>query len=269
MPTQNLVAGALAAALGTALSPAVAAVQITAPDTVYLQDFDTLANSGTNNAWVNDATLPGWSLFTAAGTAVSSYAADTGGSNAGAFKSLGTSGSAERALGGVGSGGSYFGSPASGALAGWTAVAFDNATGSDLLGFTLGFAGEQWRNGGNTSAQTMTFEYGLGSAFDTVASWLSPGAGFDWASPVTGSSSGAVDGNTAGRVDGLGGSVALDWAAGQTLWLRWAEVNDFGSDHALAIDDLSFSVTAVPEPGTYALLLSGLLAMGAFVRRRG
>lgn len=260
----------LAALLAAMLAiPAHAAIQITTADDVYLQDFDSLATSGTTNAWTNDSTLAGWSLFNAAGAAIGSYRADTGASNAGSFYSFGSSGSSDRALGGVGSGGSYFGSPASGSVAGWIAVAFENATGGALSGFSLTFVGEQWRNGGNTSTQTMTLQYGLGGSFDGVADWISPGGSLDWSSPIAGSSGAAVDGNAEGDTGYHAGSVAVDWAAGQTLWLRWAEVNDVGNDHGLAIDDLSFSVTAVPEPGTYAMLLSGLLAMGAFVRRKG
>jgi hypothetical protein len=246
---------------------AQAAISVDSASFLYAESFDTLAASGSSNAWVNDSTLSGWSLFTAAGATPSSYAADTGSSNAGAFKSFGDTGSAERAFGGVGSGGSYFGSPASGSLAGWISVAFANDTGASLAGFSLTFAGEQWRNA-NTSAQTMALSYGLGNSFDTVADWTSPGGGFDWASPVAGGPAGAVDGNGVGQVAGLGGSVTLPWASGDTLWIRWAEFNDVGSDHALAIDDLSFTVTPVPEPGTYALMAAGLACMGLFIRNR-
>jgi len=42
-----------------------------------------------------------------------------------------------------------------------------------------------------------------------------------------------------------------------------------GDQSALVPDTSAFSVTAVPEPGTYAMLLSGLLAIGTFVRRKG
>ena len=71
-----------------------------------------------------------------------------------------------------------------------------------------------------------------------------------------------------GAVLGLAWGVATTWAAGDTLWLRWVERNDIGNDHGLAIDDLSFSVTAVPEPGTLALMLAGLAAVAFVARRR-
>ena len=57
----------------------------------------------------NDSTLPGWSLFVSNGNPPPTYAIDTGSSNGGAFKSLGASGNTDRALGGVGSSGTYFG----------------------------------------------------------------------------------------------------------------------------------------------------------------
>lgn len=141
-------------------------------------------------------------------------------------------------------------------------------------GFTIGFDGEQWRNGGPTTtggpvfAQPMVFEYGFGASFGAVSNWVSPGGGFDWTSPVFSGTAGAVDGNTTGRVAGVGGTVATSWASGDTLWVRWTERNDFGNDHALAIDNLSLTVTPVPEPETYAMLLAGLAVLGGVARRR-
>lgn len=256
-----------AAGLLWAAVSAQAAISVDATNFAHGESFDTLTTSTSNTAWSNDLTLPGWSLFTSSGVAAPTYAADSGSSNTGTFRSYGSSGSGERALGGAGSGGSYFGSPASGAIAGWIAVAFRNDTGTALTGFTLGFDGEQWRNGGNTTAQPMVLEYGFGSSFGSVA-WTAPGGSFDWSSPVTGSSAAAVDGNGAGRVTGLGGSIETAWAAGDSLWIRWTERNDVGNDHGLAIDNLSFSVSAVPEPDATAMLLAGLATIGFLVRRR-
>jgi PEP-CTERM motif len=252
-----------------AAMPAHAAITLGAGATTYRQDFDTLATSGTAT-WNNDATLQGWSLFDSTGAAVSSYSAGTGSSNAGAFYSFGAGVNADRALGGVGSGGAYFGAPASGAVAGYIAASFVNATGALLHGFDIGFDGEQWRNGGNTSAQTMVFSYGFGANFADVV-WATPGGGFDFNSPVVGTTAAALDGNTTGLVSGRGGTIDSDWSAGQTLWVRWTERNDVGNDHGLAIDNLSLSVSAVtpvPEPSTYALFFAGLCAVGYVARRR-
>ncbi len=248
---------------------AQAAIGLGSPAATYSQNFDTLAS--TAGAWANDSTLAGWSLFNRNGAAITALAAGTGSSNAGSFYSFGAAGNSERALGGVASGGAYFGSPAAGALAGTMAVAFSNDTGSALAGFTLGFDGEQWRDGGSATpaAQTMSLQYGFGSDFATVT-WQTPGGSFNFSSPVfTNTGSGAaVDGNTAGLVAGLGGSISTLWAPGETLWVRWIEDNNFGNDHGLAIDNLSFSVTAVPEPGTTGLLLAGLAVVGLLARRR-
>ena len=219
---------------------------------LYSQSFDALALSGSGNGWANDVTLPGWHLFrqpAAAPVALATYNADSGTGNAGAFVSYGSTGSSDRALGGLGSGGSYFGSPSSGSVAGWFALALTNASGAAISSLDLSFNGEQWRNGGNTAAQTMELQWGFGASFEQVGLWATPGASFNWASPVTGSTAGAVDGNGAGRVAGVGGSLDLSaspWAADATLWLRWAEINDPGNDHGLAIDDLRLSVATPP-----------------------
>ena len=116
----------------------------------------------------------------------------------------------------------------------------------------------------------MVLEFGGGASFGTVGTWTAPGGAFSWASPVTGATAAAVDGNTAGRVAGLGGTVSgMAWASGDTLWIRWVERNDSGNDHGLAIDDLSLTVSTVPEPSAWAMMLAGLAAVGFVARRRG
>lgn len=258
-----LIAAAVAAAASTA---AQAAVSLTG--TSYSQNFDSLGVAETANPWTNDSTLEGWSLFKSTGDAITSLAAGDGRSSTGSFYGFGTSGSTERALGGLASGGAYFGSPGSGAPAGYIAASFSNGTGHQIEDVTLRFDGEQWRNGGNASAQSMIFQYGIGNTFSAVVHWTNAAA-FNWSSPVVGASAAAVNGNDAGRVADVGGTFATpNWNSGSTLWLRWVEDNDLGNDHGLAIDNFSLSVSAVPEPAAYAMLLAGLGLLGLAARRR-
>ncbi|NCT83758.1 MAG: PEP-CTERM sorting domain-containing protein [Comamonadaceae bacterium] len=244
------------AGLLAALS-AQAAVSVTGPTFTYTQSFDSLAASGTANPWVNDSTLQGWSLFNGT-AALTSYRASTGTDTTGAAYSFGLA--ADRALGSI----------ASGSLASPTlALALTNNTGFALDSFTLRFDGEQWRNGGNTAVQQLTVQYGFGSSFTGVTTWINAGAAFDVKSLVNTATAAAVNGNVAGLSANLGGTISTNWAAGDTLWIRWNDVNDAGNDHGLAIDNVSLSVTAaVPEPGSYAMLLAGLGAVGFIARRR-
>lgn len=223
----------------------------------YTQNFDTLAPSGTGNAWANNSTLPGWFLFNKTPSAIIAYDAGDGGGNTGKFYSFGTGTSADRALGGLASGGAYFGSPAIGSAAGWIAFAATNATGAPVHGVTVKFNGEQWRDGGAAAPnrQPMKLQYRFGGTFDAAAAWTDAPTPFSYESPVwANTATGAkVDGDRAGRVNNVGGDLDLSatpWAAGDTLWLRWIELNDAGSDHGLAIDDFSLkaigSDTAAP-----------------------
>lgn len=248
------------AALAAAVLPAQAAIGVNSSAFVYTESFDSLASTGTANAWLNDSTLAGWSLFNNVGTAVSTYRAGAGTTTNGAIYSFGSVAD-DRALGGIGSGG----------FSGYFAVAFTNTGASAYDSFTVNFDGEQWRDGGNATpvTQTMALQFGMGSSFGAVGTWTAAGAAFDLNAPVFTTTGAAVNGNAAGLVAGLGGTVSTPWAPGQTLWLRWVENNDAGSDHGLAIDNLRFSVTsAVPETGTWAMLLAGLALVGVAARRR-
>lgn len=247
---KTLIASAALAALAL---PAHAAIGIGSPSGSYAQSFDSL----TSTTWVNDGTLAGWNLFRTAGSV--SLIVGNGSSNTGGLYSFGSTGSTDRALGSIASGSTG---------ANTIAVAFTNNTGVTLTGFTAGYDGEQWRNGGNTATHTLTAQYGFGSSYASV-SWLNAASSFTVSSLVNTSTAGAIDGNVAGKSSGLGGSVATPWAAGQTLWLRWTDIDNPGADHGLAIDNFSLSVTApVPEPGSLAMLLAGLATLGFVARHR-
>jgi hypothetical protein len=226
----------------------------------YSQNFDTLAQTGTSNPWVNDTTISGWHLYRSGSPvqAVTSYRAGTGSGTTAGFYSFGAANATDRALGGIGSS----------TLSGWIAASFLNSSLETFGSFNVLWNGEQWRNS-MAAAQTMTFEYGFGNSFDNI-SWIAPGGAFNWTTPVTGGTSAQSGiGNGAGRVNDVGGTISgLTWLPGQSLWLRWAEIDDSGNDHALAIDDFRLNATparstaSVPEAGrTVTLLMVGLAAL--------
>ena len=277
IPTRFLISIALVIVITLPLAPAcLSQVFYTTPGSYYQQNFNTLANSGSSVTWQNGLTLDGgWSLFhrTSASVAspipVTSYATGDGSSAIGSFYSYGVTSGSDRALGGLGTGGAYFGSPASGATAGRITLAVQNKTTSPLTEFTLSYAGEQWRNNGAASPQTMRFEYGLGTAFNTVPNWIAPGSAFDFTSLNNSTLAARVNGNTTGLSPDHGGSIGnLTWERDQTLWLRWTELNDVGNDHGLAIDDIQFSASSVPEPSEYAAIAGVALVGFALWRRR-
>jgi hypothetical protein len=244
---------------------AQADVSLTSAASTYTQSFDSLASTGSGISWANDATLPGWSLFAAAPVATYNTGNGSNGSVAGFF-SFGATSSDDRSLGAVVTN-AFAGAAGTGTV--YTVLSLTNASGAAFDSFTLHYDGEQWRNNGNAAAQSLVLQYGFGATYASVgSSWTNAGSSFNFTSPVVGTTAAAVDGNGAGLVAGIGGTVTTDWAAGSTLWIRWADLNDAGNDHLLAIDNVSLSVTAVPEPSTYAMLLAGVAAVGFMARRR-
>ena len=273
------ITGLLAAVAYSTLTTTVhGQVSLTSPTATYTQNFDTLSSTvGTGIAWSNNTTIPGWSLFAqpAPGTAITTYDASTGSATAGTFYSFGVAGTnavTDRALGGLASGNAYFGSPPSGTVAGWMAVGLTNNTGVAITRPAVSFDGEQWRNNGNTTQQTMVMEYGKGATFAAVTTWTPAGSSFNFTSPIATATAAALDGNAAAnRVAGLGGTLDLTSPSftvgtGETIWIRWIENNDVGNDHALAIDNFSF--TPVPEPTTTVGLGAAVLGAWTVVRRK-
>lgn len=224
------------AASWAAAAPAV--ISLTTLGTPYTQNFDSLAQTGTNVAWTDDTTINGWY------STRTTYNGGTGSSNTGALYSFGVAGTnpvTDRALGGIGSGGT-------GTF--YWAARFVNNTGSAISSLDISFVGEQWRDGGavTPAQQTMPFQYQVANAgvitdADTPSTGWTGLASLDFSSPTftnTGGG-GALDGNLA--VNRTTKSATLTFgtpvAAGQEIWLRWTDNNDGGNDHALAIDDLS------------------------------
>ena len=219
----------------------------------YSQDFDSLANSvGQNTNWVDNLTLPGLYISkSVAPNAVTSYRVDSGASLTGAIYSYGTNdanGITDRALGSVAAG-----TPGNFAYG----IRFTNDTGSAQSNITVSYTGEQWRNGGNASAQKLAFSYLVSSSPITSSDALNANSwtaftGMDFTTPTTGLTAGALDGNNPANEE-VFTNVVLSGVVvqpGQEIFLRWFDTNDTGNDHAVAVDNLtvSFSVSANSPP---------------------
>ena len=221
----------VAGAIGLLLAGAgVAAGQasLSAIDTAYTQDFNTLASTGQS-----DVVPLGWAFSELGTNANTTYTAGTGSNNAGDTYSFGSTGSSERA----------FGSLLSGSLIPMIGVAFTNNTGATISSLDVAYAGEQWRLGqSGRGADRLDFEYNLSATSLTQASgWVDVNS-LDFSSPVTVGTVGALDGNASANRTALSGTITgLSIAPGQTFWLRWADFNVSGSDDGLAIDDFSLT----------------------------
>ncbi|EEF61632.1 PEP-CTERM sorting domain-containing protein [Pedosphaera parvula] len=255
----------LLSASGVAALSAQAQVSLTGSP--YTQNFDTLANSGTANTWTDNTTIAGWYAGTS-GTFSGTYRADIGSSTTGAIYSYGSSAATDRALGSVASG-------TTGTLA--YGVRLQNNTGGMIGNLNLSYTGEQWRNGGNATAQTLSLTYRISSGPITSSdaagtqSWTSY-ASLNFTSPTTGATAAALDGNNAANHTFISATLTgITLNAGDEIFFRWVDLNDAGNDHGLAVDDftLSYDPVAVPEPSTFALLGVGAMAgMFVLVRRK-
>jgi hypothetical protein len=218
----------------------VPAIRMTAASGRYLQDFNTLATNGTTAVWDNAAEpLEAWYAY-AGLVPVSGYGVAKGSETAGSVYAYGTEGGAERSLGSVVS-------TTTGEIR--YGVAFTNECGETVTNLTVSYTGEQWRCASN-DIQSLTFGYCVTNAvlpLPQAAGRYCLALRFD-APHTTDMKAGAVDG--AGAV--LTASLPMSVPPGGVLILFWTDVNDAGSDHGLAIDDLAVTWSAgkpVPREG--------------------
>ena len=210
-------------ALGTSTPPA----SLTALDTAYTQNFDTLASAGASNA------LPtGWALDES-GTSTrndGNYTAGTGSDNAGDVYAFGSVGSTDRA----------FGTLLSGTLTPIVGASFTNNTGATITSVDISYTGEQWRFGAVGRADELDFQYSTTATGLNVGTFTSVSA-LNFVSPVQ-AAVGARDGNAVGNRAAVSGTISgLSVPPGATFWIRWTDFNAAGADDGLAIDDFTLT----------------------------
>lgn len=228
------------------------------------ENFDTLPTANVTGVFSAtagvQAAIPGLTAWSGAkiagsGTAATNFIANDGTSNTGALFSMGLAGNGERALGTTASGTNVFA----------FGVDLVNGTGGVLTQVTISFTKEQWRSSTSTN-NVLSFAYGLSGGSITGANFLSdaslsPETNLDVVGDPFVTTNGALNPPSTALVSYT--ITGLNWQAGDSLFIRWSDVNDIGNDAMLGIDDFSFA--AVPTPGTAALLGLGGLVMA---RRR-
>ncbi len=185
--------------------------------------------------------------------------------NVGTVFNLGTTGSADRALGG------YPRTTPSGDQVYQVGVV--NNTGGALASIQLSYFGEQWRQAQGTSSSGPELLRVLASSTSSIDGFTYF-AGLDFLAPKQTTADapvGGLDGNAAANRVFVSGTITFVSAVpnGGTFYVRWHDWNDNGtSDHFLGIDDVSIS-SVVPEPTTASLLLMAVgVLVGARARRQ-
>lgn len=259
--------------------------QITYVGAAYNQDFSSLNwnASETQGSWVNNSTLPGWSVSSSVATTLyrPGWAGSQASNNlAGAdadnyFKVMQTLVSGTQAGGDrVWDGNNRIGFRTGGGPGNsFATLQLTNSTGGLLNQFTISYEAAQFlaREGGaidvrysfdNTNWTTIS---GAGSTFGDVnmrynAPVVSPGVNLNLNTAQINDSIQAFESTVSG----------ITWANDASLYVQFAFWRDIpggsgGHSPVLTINDVSFS--AIPEPSTYVVLF-GLLALGLVLYRR-
>ena len=217
----------------------------------YSQNFDGLLNTGVVNTWSDNSTIE--NVYSQRTTSSVAYAANDGTNTTGGLYSYGTTASSERAIGTIGSANtSSGGNFAHGIL-------LKNTSGLIISDLKVSYTLEQWRKGGDTTANTITFWYKISS---TTITALTPGANAGWTAVTVLNTNSQINTNTAGALNGNNTEnrvsltnvqiPSLNIPNGAFIMLRWLDINHTGSDHGLAIDDVNLTWT-IPcsNPSTF------------------
>lgn len=223
-----------------ALAAHAQCVSIDAVDVANLQNFDTLAATGTGTV-----TPAGWSFAEAGTAANATYTAGTGSANTGDTYSFGAAGSSDRAFGGL----------LSGSLTPTIGACFVNNTGAAINALEIAYVGEEWRLGTADRADRIDFQYSTSATNLTTGTWTDVD-GLDFSTPSTVGPAGARDGNNVSYRNAVIGNFSASIASGATFWIRWNDFNASGADDGLAVDDFQLIAHGSGGGGTPAVSIS-------------
>jgi uncharacterized protein len=214
----------------------------------YFQNFDTLNSSGKSKFLP-----PGWFIQSQDGQVY----ADNGSMSQANIYSYGLTGSNNRALGALTSGGN---TPIFGAE-------FENTSGGVINRLNISYTGEEWRLGVAGHANTLGFSYSLNASgfTDTHATWINvPSLSFTTPNLVA---AGAHNGTLTANQTQISSSISfLNIPKGGTFWIRWQEPKASSPGDGLAVDN--FSLSAVPETSTSLAAFGALGLVGSTIWKR-
>lgn len=229
-----------------------AQIVITEFNIAVTENFDSLPSTGTTSG----ALPAGWSFAESGISADSLYGVSTGSAAGAGAYDYGSSGSSDRALGMQRQTGSN--------TAAEIFAQFQNATGAVIPAFEITYRSEQWRVGGLRELRQdfVQVHYRVNDG-----PWIYAGAGLAGRSSIVSWSLGPAASNGNSRFYNCSGSIAPNIGPGDTLWLRWSDVDSGAGLHdGLAVDN--FSITAVPEIEEQVSLACGfLIVVGTLMRR--
>ncbi len=232
-------------------------MSITTLNSAYTQNFNTLGSLAA-------ASLPtGWAFsnqanYTSLATATTLAAGNTGtgsltGTSSGGYYNFAdgiTASSTDRAIGFLTSG--SFTSPR------YLYFVFTNNTGATVSSLNISFDYEKYRSG------TRAFDLTLSTSTNASA-WTNQSSGSqNFASDASNTVISNPELTTAKSLTLTGLSIEN----GENYYLRWSYVGSGGNTNAQAIGIDNFSLTAIPEPSTYAAIFGALALAGVVVHRR-
>ncbi len=233
-------------ALSTMIS-AHAQISIGALNSAVTENFDSIGTSTTlPSNWrmspQNGGASPTWS----AGVGTATQAAHSGSPATGGRYNWGTS-ATDRSLGFMTSG--SYASPNN------VMAFYQNNTGSTISSLNISYDIERYRI--NSAAASVSMFYSTNgtswtSITGTTSSFSTGTSSYTFASPTTDSKSISLS--------------ALSIASGTSLYLRWSFNTTGSSSQGLGLDNIS--LTAVPEPSTYAAMAGAVALLGVMVHRR-
>lgn len=213
-----------------------AQISLTALNTPYTQDFNTLS---TNTVTPTALAIPGWEMFEQGTSPDQLYLGSSGNLTGGNTYSFGSTGNTERAFGGL----------SSNSFIATIGSFYVNNTGATVNTLAISYTGEQWRSGDNTGPKdSLVFQYSLNATDLTTASgtWVFvPQLNFK--SPIT-ATTGSLDGNLPANQTIVSYMLSgLNIPDGATFRIRWTDPNITGTDDGLGIDDFSITPMFVNE----------------------